>query len=183
MRPLTDLSVSEGHGMRHGRNEHHGQQSRTKSQLKQLHDMRYRLRKGLKLADVVTLGLLTSPPTGRSSWPQHGEADIIWSKRCKLGDHMGLELYCTVRAFSNQNTVKYTQAARFLQGNQPPQSENPVLPITAQRSVGFRPFPPNSLPSTIHQLPHPPPIPSHSPITPFSFYVKQMAIMLDWLFV
>lgn len=70
MRPPTDLSVSEGHGMRHGQGEHHGQESRTQSQLKQLHDMRDRLRKGHKLDGVDTLRLLTSPPTSRSSWPQ-----------------------------------------------------------------------------------------------------------------
>lgn len=54
MRPLTDLSVSEGHRVRHGQGEHHGQESRTQSQPKQLHDMRNRLRKDHRLASVDT---------------------------------------------------------------------------------------------------------------------------------
>lgn len=43
MRSLTDLSVTEGHGMRHGKDEYHRQQSGAQSQLKKLYDMGNRL--------------------------------------------------------------------------------------------------------------------------------------------
>lgn len=52
MRSLTDLSVTEGHGMRHGKDENHRQQSGGQSQLKKLYDMGNRLRNDHKVDGV-----------------------------------------------------------------------------------------------------------------------------------